>query len=127
MKSKYSVIIVVSIALLTGLFASCGKDRWELYYPMTRQSIWIDSVMRENYLWNDELSDEDELTSSYFLNAVSFLAKVKNTNDKMSYVDTVDMKLDEIELPEMIEELAIEIEFSCTWTRCCLDGRLSYG
>lgn len=88
MKSKYSVIIVVSIALLTGLFASCGKDRWELYYPMTRQSIWIDSVMRENYLWNDELSDEDELTSSYFLNSVSFLAKVKNTNDKMSYVDT---------------------------------------
>ena len=34
--------------------------------------------------------------------------------DKMSYVDTVDMKLDEIELPEMIEELAIEIEFNST-------------
>lgn len=36
-----------------------------------------------------------------------------NVND-MSYVDTVNMKLDEIELPEMIEELAIEIEFNST-------------
>ena len=53
MKSKYSVILLFFIVSLTGIFASCGKDRWELYYPQTRHSIWIDSVMRENYLWND--------------------------------------------------------------------------
>lgn len=34
--------------------------------------------------------------------------------DEMSYVDTVNMKLDEIEMPEMIEELAIEIVFNST-------------
>ena len=88
MKSKYSVILLLFIVTLTGLFASCGKDRWELYYPQTRQSLWIDSVMREHYLWRDVLLDEDELTSSYFLNSVSFLAKVRNANDKVSYVDT---------------------------------------
>ena len=88
MKSKYSIILLLFIVILTGLFSSCGKDRWELYYPQTRQSLWIDSVMREHYLWRDELMDEDELTSSYFLNSVSFLAKVRNADDKVSYVDT---------------------------------------
>ena len=34
--------------------------------------------------------------------------------DEMSYVDTVDIRLDEIEMPEMIEELAIEIVFNST-------------
>lgn len=88
MKSKYSVILLFFIVSLTGIFASCGKDRWELYYPQTRHSIWIDSVMRENYLWNDELLDEDDLTSSYFLQSINFLAKVRSADDKVSYVDT---------------------------------------
>ena len=88
MKAKYSIIILVSIILLTSLFSSCGKDRWEEYYPFTRHSLWIDSVMRENYLWNDELQDEDELTSSYFLNSAAFLSKVRYSDDKVSYIDT---------------------------------------
>ena len=44
--------------------------------------------MRANYLWNDELQDEDELTSSYFLNSVAFLSKVRNSDDYVSYIDT---------------------------------------
>ena len=88
MKGKYCVILILLITLFTGFFSSCGKDRWELYKPYTSQSIWIDSVMRENYLWNDELTDEDDLTSSYFLNSVAFLNKVRYSSDNVSYVDT---------------------------------------
>ena len=88
MKAKYSVIILISFIVFTSLFTSCGKDRWEEYYPFTRHSLWIDSVMRANYLWNDELQDEDELTSSYFLNSVAFLSKVRNSDDYVSYIDT---------------------------------------
>lgn len=88
MKSKYCVIILLTIMAVSSFFAACGKDRWEEYYPVTRHNLWIDSVMRVNYLWNDELADEDELTSSYFLNSVSFLSKVKYSADQVSYVDT---------------------------------------
>ena len=88
MKSKYSVILLLLIVAVTSLFSACGKDRWEEYYPVTRHSLWIDSVMRVNYLWNDELADEDDLTSSYFLNSVAFLSKVKYSADQVSYVDT---------------------------------------
>ncbi|MCR4766036.1 MAG: hypothetical protein K5856_07690 [Bacteroidaceae bacterium] len=88
MKGIYSITLLLLIILFSSLFTSCGKDRWEFYYPMTRHSLWIDSVMRDNYLWNDELADEDDLTSSYFLNSVSFLSKVKYGSDPASYVDT---------------------------------------
>lgn len=44
--------------------------------------------MRENYLWNDELTEEDDLASVYFKNSVAFLAGMKYTDDKVSYVDT---------------------------------------
>ena len=88
MKNRYSVISVLAIVVLTSLLGSCGKDRWEEYYPLTSHSLWIDSVMRADYLWNDELTDEDDLTSSYFLNSVSFLNKVRYSADKVSFVDT---------------------------------------
>ncbi|MBR1542376.1 MAG: peptidase S41 [Bacteroidaceae bacterium] len=87
MKGKYSIVILALVALVAG-FSSCGEDRWAAYYPQTSHALWIDSIMRENYLWNDELADEDDLTSSYFLDAVSFLNKVKYTDDKVSYIDT---------------------------------------
>ena len=88
MKSKYIVIILLLIMVVSSFFTSCGKDRWEAYYPVTRHSLWIDSVMRVNYLWNDELEDEDDITSNYFLNSVAFLAKMKYGSDPVSYVDT---------------------------------------
>ena len=88
MKSKYGIIASVVILAMTCLLGSCGKDRWEAYYPQTRHSLWIDSVMRANYLWNDELADEDDLTSSYFLSSVAFLQKVKYSDDQVSLIDT---------------------------------------
>ena len=88
MRNRFSVISVLAMVVLTSLLGACGKDRWEEYKPYTSHSLWIDSVMRADYLWNDELTDEDELTSSYFLNAVSFLNKVRYSADKVSFVDT---------------------------------------
>ena len=87
MKGKYSIVILTLVALVAG-FSSCGEDRWAAYYPQTSHALWIDSLMRENYLWNDELADEDDLTSSYFLDAVSFLSKVRFSEDNVSYIDT---------------------------------------
>ncbi|MBO7602127.1 MAG: peptidase S41 [Bacteroidaceae bacterium] len=88
MKSKYCVIIPLIIMVVSSFFSACGKDRWEEYYPITLHNLWIESIMRVNYLWNDELADEDDLTSSYFLNSVSFLEKNKYGYDQVSYVDT---------------------------------------
>lgn len=72
---------------LTSLF-SCGVDRWPEYYPWTGRDLWIDSVMREDYLWYEEIPSFDDL--NYFLEPQSFLDAAKSEKDNgISSVDTL--------------------------------------
>ena len=41
---------ILFIVMISGLF-SCGVDRWPEYAEETELDIWIDSVMRQEYLW----------------------------------------------------------------------------
>lgn len=49
-RGKRLILPLLGTLILTSLF-SCGVDRWPEYYPETGRDIWIDSVMRQEYLW----------------------------------------------------------------------------
>ncbi|GAA6433335.1 S41 family peptidase [Bacteroides intestinalis] len=72
---------------MTSLF-SCGVDRWPEYYKWTGRDLWIDSVMREEYLWFEDIPNTKDL--NYFLEPDAFLKKIISPLDKgYSSVDTL--------------------------------------
>ena len=73
-------------ALLLGL-GSCGVDRWPEYYPRTGRDLWIDSVMREDYLWYEEIPSSESL--NYFQEPEQFLSSLLSASDHYSSVDTI--------------------------------------
>ena len=50
MKKRYLQLLLLA-TLAMPFLASCGVNRWEEYYPLTQRDMWIDSLMREVYLW----------------------------------------------------------------------------
>lgn len=79
--------LLLSLMILSCLF-SCGTDRWPEYYPLTGRDLWIDSLMREDYLWWDEIPAFEEL--NYFLSPQEFLDDVRASADNgFSTVDTL--------------------------------------
>ncbi|MBQ8673549.1 MAG: peptidase S41 [Bacteroides sp.] len=78
---------LLSLLTLTSLF-SCGENRWPEYYPYTGRDLWIDSIMREEYLWSEEMPTFNEL--NYFQAPATFLKKAISTKDKnYSSIDTL--------------------------------------
>ncbi len=87
MKQKRGhLFALVGLLLLTGLF-SCGEDRWAEYYPLTSRDLWIDSVMRVNYLWYDQITSSKKL--NYFQEPATFLKSLIPSFDKYSHVDSL--------------------------------------
>lgn len=79
--------LLMGILALTSLF-SCGVDRWPEYYHWTGRDLWIDSIMREEYLWYEDIPSSNDL--NYFLEPAAFLAKIISPLDKgYSSVDTL--------------------------------------
>ena len=77
----------LALVALSCLF-SCGVDRWPEYYPLTARDLWLDSLMREDYLWWDEIPASEEL--NYFLSPQEFLDDVRASADNgFSTVDTL--------------------------------------
>lgn len=75
------------LALITLL--SCGQDRWTEYYPLTERDLWIDDVMRQDYLWYEDIPSSKNL--NYFLEPEAFLKSVLSSKDKnFSTIDTLD-------------------------------------
>ena len=71
MKRRNLLLIpLLGILTLTTLF-SCGQDRWPEYYPLTGRDLWIDSVMRQDYLWYEDIPSPKEL--NYFQEPAAFL------------------------------------------------------
>lgn len=84
-------LIILALSMLTVVsgLSSCGEDRWPAYHEQTKVNQWIDSLMRENYLWSSEMPDEKSLTSYYFKSPVEFLNRVKSNRDNgISAIDT---------------------------------------
>lgn len=68
-------------------FFSCGVDRWPEYYPRTGRDLWIDSIMREDYLWYADLPTFNDL--NYFQDPETFLNNMLPSYDNFSTVDTL--------------------------------------
>lgn len=83
MKTKF-----IPVFGMLAMLAACGTDRWSEYYPLTGCDLWMDSVMREDYLWWEEMPGFDDL--NYFLSPQEFLDKVRSDKDNgYSKVDTL--------------------------------------
>ena len=54
---------LLGLLALTSLF-SCGEDRWKEYYPLTGRDLWMDSLMREVYLWYEDIPAANSLNFS---------------------------------------------------------------
>lgn len=88
MMKKTPYIIVCLTALLL-LFGACGEDRWEAYYDYTADNLWIDGLMREHYLWEEDMPDAKELTSDYFGTNSAFLSAVMHEEDAFTKIDSL--------------------------------------
>ena len=51
MKSLQHTLFVLLLILLT----SCGEDRTGEFYALIEDRMWIEEVMRENYLWAEDM------------------------------------------------------------------------
>lgn len=89
MKLRKLLIIPISLLLLTINFASCGVDRWPEYASQTGRDIWIDSVMRQNYLWYYNIPESKYL--NFFTAPSTFLQSIlyRAEDNLYSKVDTV--------------------------------------
>lgn len=86
-KRKLLLFPLLGLLALTSLF-SCGEDRWKEYYPLTGRDLWMDSLMREVYLWYEDIPASKEL--NYFQEPAAFLKSVLSSKDKnFSTVDTI--------------------------------------
>lgn len=81
-------LFILGMFFLTSLL-SCGEDRWPEYYPETGRDLWMDSVMRQEYLWYKDMPSI--APGEYFREPDEFLKKVRSPQDKdFSTIDTLD-------------------------------------
>ena len=86
-RRNIQLFLLLGVLAMTSLF-SCGVDRWPEYYKWTGRDLWIDSVMREEYLWFEDIPNTKDL--NYFLEPDAFLKKIISPLDKgYSSVDTL--------------------------------------
>ena len=80
------------IALLAALLSSCGKDRTGEFYALIEDRMWIEEVMRENYLWAEDMP-VIEKEDNYFQEPATFFKNLLSKNalngkgDKYSYLE----------------------------------------
>lgn len=78
MRKIYQQLCLLALLALP-LLASCGVNRWEEYYPLTERDRWIDSLMREDYLWYQDIPASKEL--NYFSEPATFLSSLLSSRD----------------------------------------------
>lgn len=86
-RRKLLLFPLLGFLTLTSLF-SCGENRWKEYYPLTGRDLWMDSLMREVYLWYEDIPPSKSL--NYFQEPEDFLKSILSGNDKgFSTVDSI--------------------------------------
>ena len=85
------IFTIVGIAL-TLLLTSCGEDRTGEFYALIEDRMWIEEVMRENYLWAEDMP-VIEKEDDYFQEPTTFFKNMLSKNalngkgDKYSYME----------------------------------------
>ena len=88
MKSLQHTLWALFLILLT----SCGEDRTGEFYALIEDRMWIEEVMRENYLWAEDMP-VIEKENDYFQEPATFFKKMLSKNalngkgDKYSYME----------------------------------------
>lgn len=79
---------IYAAAILPALFffASCGEDRTYEFEQKTRESQWIYNVMKQWYLWYDELPSMNDY-KQFFSAPETFFKKILSKKDKYSYFE----------------------------------------
>ncbi len=92
---KLRNIALASLFFLAALpsLISCGVDRWPEYAAWTVRDRWIDSIMRINYLWYDEMASSKSL--NYFTDPATFIKAAVPSKDRgFTYADTILLSAD---------------------------------
>ena len=85
-------ISYIAFLALMLLFPSCGEDRTGEFYALIEDRMWIEDIMRENYLWAEDMpiiEKEDD----YFQEPTTFFKNLLSKNalngkgDKYSYIE----------------------------------------
>lgn len=72
MKIPYCILLSMFAGL--SLLSSCGEDRTYEYEELTAGTHWIETSMRQNYLWNDSISSL--AWKDYFAEPSDFLSRI---------------------------------------------------
>lgn len=99
-KGMMKHITYIALTALTLLLTSCGEDRTGEFYALIEDRMWIEEVMRENYLWAEDMpviENEDDYfqePSSFFKNMLSKNA-LDGKGDKYSYMEETKVETEE--------------------------------
>lgn len=80
------------LTLLLIVSTSCGEDRTGEFYALIEDRMWIEEVMRENYLWAEDMpviekeDDYFQAPATFFKNMLSKNA-LNGKGDKYSYME----------------------------------------
>lgn len=81
------------------LFSSCGEDRTGEFYALIEDRMWIEEVMRDNYLWAEDMP-VIEKEDDYFQEPATFFKNLLSKNalngkgDKYSYMEETKVETD---------------------------------
>lgn len=96
MKLLKYILCTWMIVLLT----SCGEDRTGEFYALIEDRMWIEEVMRENYLWAEDMP-VIEKEDDYFQEPATFFKNMLSKNalngkgDKYSYMEEIKVEAEE--------------------------------
>jgi len=99
-KGMMKHITYIALTALTLLLTSCGEDRTGEFYALIEDRMWIEEVMRENYLWAEDMpviENEDDYfqePSTFFKNMLSKNA-LDGKGDKYSYMEETKVETEE--------------------------------
>ena len=93
MKLLKYILYTWMIVLLT----ACGEDRTGEFYALIEDRMWIEEVMRENYLWAEDMP-VIEKEDDYFQEPATFFKNLLSKNalngkgDKYSYMEKTQIE-----------------------------------
>lgn len=74
--------------------ASCGEDRTYEFEEKTQETHWIYDVMRQYYLWYEEMPDMSDY-QTFFQDKEQFFKSLLSKNDKYSYMELTEGAVEE--------------------------------
>ena len=96
-KENMKQILYTTFLTIMLFFSSCGEDRSGEFYTLIEDRIWIEEVMRKNYLWAQDIptiekdNDYFQQPATFFKNLLSKQA-LNGKGDKYSYLEETKVK-----------------------------------